>query len=590
MEEELKRENKGYSPEKEELNSHLDQSLEKESEAELYQEKPHHHETDHREPVMIHQGKKPEHKEEHHQEKKDIFVEEKDDEEISIDFKKFFKRFKSKPKEKKPEHHHKKNIHHEHKKDEEPITHKSDYQSKENEEESISLDFSSIKNIFKKDKKKTESQPTSDDEVSLDLKQVTTFAKKNAKWLIPLFLILIPLIFSTYFRMAPASLPVTDDWAENQVYGYYQNQIANEINQQYPNLPQQNKDVLISKEFQKFLEENKEMVQQQLAGTSQQFKARLQDDNGQTYLLAIDPWYWFSEARNYLEYGQLGDSYNEAGERIFSLRNGREGRGITNIPLNSLFGAWLYKFLNFFNKDISLMGAFFLLPVIIIGLSLIPAFFVGRKIGGNLGGFFAAMIVAINTALLGRTPAGFSDTDPYNILFPLFITWMFVEAFEAKTTQKKIIYGSLGGFFSGLYSIAWLGYWYILGFVFATIAIYFLYHLILNFKSHKFNIISYFKIKQIKNTFIVGLTFFFSSALFVSLFSGINRFKFIFTAPFKTAAIKDVAVTKIWPNVLTTVAEFNTINLSGIIGQMGGNLLFWIALVGISLLLFNKKT
>ena len=55
------------------------------------------------------------------------------------------------------------------------------------------------------------------------------------------------------------------------------------------------------------------------------------------------------------------------------------------------------------------------------------------------------MIVAVNSALLGRTPAGFSDTDPYNIFFPLFIAWVFIEAFEAKNWKKTTLLACAGG-------------------------------------------------------------------------------------------------------------------------------------------------
>ncbi|MCK4589186.1 MAG: peptidylprolyl isomerase [Nanoarchaeota archaeon] len=455
---------------------------------------------------------------------------------------------------------------------------------KEDSEE-IALDFSKMKEgfkgIFKKKKKKEKVDifEKKSDDISLDFKGVESFFSKNKKWLIPLVLILIAISFSTYYRTAPQRLPVTDDWAQNSVYNFYQNQISSKVAGQYPNLPAQNRQGLVANEFAKFLEDNKEMVEQQIVVTSQQFKNEFKDDSGQTYLLAIDPYYWFAEARNYLEYGQLGDSYNEEGERVFSLRNGREGRGITNIPFHPVMMAWLYKFISFFSSGTSLMAVAFLMPVLTIGLALIPAFFLGRKVGGNLGGFFTAMIVALNGALLNRTPAGFADTDAYNILFPLFIAWLFFESFEAESLLKKLIYGVGAGLLTGLYSISWLGYWYIPGFLFATIVIYLVYQVLFNLKQIKENI---------KKPLISGATYFICSALFVTLLAGFSRFSFIFTAPFKTIELKAVAVRSIWPNVLTTVAEFNEANLSAIIGQMGGSLFFWIGLMGLVLLLVNK--
>jgi len=166
---------------------------------------------------------------------------------------------------------------------------------------------------------------------------------------------------------------------------------------------------------------------------------------------------------------------------------------------------------------------------------------------------------------------------------------MFIASFEAKEIKKKIIFGCLSGFLSGVYAVSWLGYWYILGFIFAMITFYLIYHIFINVKKTKYKVIKYLSIYPIKNSLITGATFFFSSALFISLFTGFSRFIFLFKAPLKTATMKQVAVNTLWPNVLTTVAEFNVIDLSSLISQMGSSLLFWIALMGIVILLFNKE-
>ena len=52
---------------------------------------------------------------------------------------------------------------------------------------------------------------------------------------------------------------------------------------------------------------------------------------------------------------------------------------------------------------------------------------------------------------------------------------------------------------------------------------------------------------------------------------------------------KDVSLKSLWPNVLTTVAEFNEVPFGKIISQMGGRILFAIAIIGLVLLLFRKE-
>jgi dolichyl-phosphooligosaccharide-protein glycotransferase len=463
-------------------------------------------------------------------------------------------------------------------------------------DDEISIDFSALKNkaknLFKRSgKKKTkdlDNKKEKSDEITLDLDKVTSFTKKNSTWIIPLVLIIIAIFASTYFRVMPFYLPVTDDWAGNQVQSFYKNQISDQINQQYPNLPAANKDNLIEKEYQKFIIENKETIKQQTKATSEQYKTQFQDDDGQTYLLAIDPYYWYSEARNIVEYGRLGDSNNEEGERVFSLRNGRNDKFVTAFTFHPYLIAWLFKILNFFSGNISLLAVAFLAPVILIGLSIIPAFFITRRVAGNVGGFFAAIIVAINAALLGRTPAGFSDTDAYNIIFPLMIAWMFLESFRVKGFWKRTSLLTGAGLFTSFYAISWGGWSYIANFVIYTSIIYLVYQIIVNWKDLSGKVSKIISFPTIKNTFMTIIIYFVTTGIFITLFKSFRDFSRLLYRPFQFIFLKEVAIKSLWPNVLTTVAEFNEIAFSNIVSQMGGNILFLIAVIGI-ILTFVKK-
>src|SRR3989338_5473818 len=98
--------------------------------------------------------------------------------------------------------------------------------------------------------------------------------------------------------------------------------------------PEQKKEEEISLDFKLW----KEVVAQQIAQTSKQLKNQLKNDEGDTYLLEIDTYLWFSEARNYLRHGHLGDKINEQGHSVYSLRNGRMEK-VVNKNLNPYVGA-----------------------------------------------------------------------------------------------------------------------------------------------------------------------------------------------------------------------------------------------------------
>ncbi|MBD3249394.1 hypothetical protein GF336_05090 [Candidatus Woesearchaeota archaeon] len=451
------------------------------------------------------------------------------------------------------------------------------------------IDLSKIKNVFKKEK--TDKPEDEKEDVSLDIKGAVISVKdffKGNKWALPVLLIFIAIFFSTFFRMYPADLPVTENWAENSVHNYYRNQIESQVSQQYPNLPAENKQALINDNFQELLKEKKDMIEGQIKGTADQFRSRLQytAENGKdyTYLLAIDPWLWYGFGKNYLECGSSGCDLRDDG-KYYNYRNGRFGQ-ISELNLVSYLGIWIYKIGNIFG-NMPLMQGFFLIPVVLIGLSIIPAFFIARKLGGNVGGFFAAMIVAINSALLSRTPAGFSDTDAANIIFPLFIMWFFLETVYSEDWKKTSLFSILGGISFYLFTRMWRPY-HIYDFLLAAAAGYVI--VVVAVHVYKKGFLD-FKALFEKVKMPVGKSglFLAVSLLSIILASSINAIKLLYSQVIGFAMMKDVAVTKIWPNVLTTVAEFNAVPLGQIVDQMGGNLLFTFAILGIIFAALKKN-
>lgn len=452
----------------------------------------------------------------------------------------------------------------------------------------IHFDFSKITGFFKKkDQPRPEHKPSlpSVEEVSFDGKAAMASLGQFFKKYGMVLLILIPLFLAVFFRLYPLYLPQTDDWAQNTVYNNVQNSIEQQVNQKYPNLPDTNKQAIIDEQFQQTLIDNKDALDDQITQYSTYFKSRMQDDQGNAYLPDIDPYLWYGYIRTSLETGFFGDSVVD-GKNWYSLRNGRFGKVAEEVFVVHLYiGKWLYQSLHVFNKDIALSTAFLLIMPLVMALSTIPAFFIGRKIGGNFAGFVAALVIAINPAVISRTITG--DTDAYNILFPLFIAWMFVEAIETDSFRNRIIFSSLGGFLVGLYTRAWSGWWYVMDFILAALAISLAYYIVQIALKKEWNMLA--KNPSIRKIFVIGSSFLVSSVIFVTLFRNFKTFTAGLLGPLTFTQLKDVAVKSVWPNVLTTVAEFNAIPLSDIVNQMGGIVLFSLGIVGILLTILVKK-
>ncbi|MBR9705865.1 hypothetical protein GOV14_02405, partial [Candidatus Pacearchaeota archaeon] len=361
--------------------------------------------------------------------------------------------------------------------------------------------------------------------------------------------------------------------------------------QQYPNLPAQNKDSIVNAEYEKVYKEQKNQIQQQIEGSSNYFKSRMQNDKGQTYLLAIDPWFWMRHARNVLENGHPGDEIKDGvpHDNKMYAPNGRE---VPPDMFHAYFEAYLFKFLSFFNKDLELIKVVFYVPVLLSALAVIPAFFIASRLGGNFGGFVAAFIIAVHPAFINRTAGGFADTDAYNILFPLMITWLFLEALHSKSLKNSIILSGLAGVFVGFFAFSWGGWWFIFDFIVGSTLIYLFYYTIIHRNEFKEGFMNFLKTSEIVKTIVTLLSFILVSGIFVTIFKSFAAFiNNTIKSPFGFVKLKEVSITTYWPNVFTTVAEQNPASLNSVISQIGmGQWLFLlIALVGIVLTLTKIK-
>ncbi len=430
-----------------------------------------------------------------------------------------------------------------------------------------------------------ESHQDKDKEEIVDFKGFKNFF--TSKYFIgglPVLLILIALFFSVYFRITTAYLPIMDSYARDTVETSLKNQLADQILKESPNLPPETIKLEVERRYVLEAQKSKADIDNAVKSLADSFRAKMQDENGDTYLLELDPYTYYRRAKNYIDHGHIGDSLVNGTpyDNHMMAPIGRFDSG----SLHPYLEAYFYKMLHPITGQ-SLKQVIFILPVILSALAIIPAFFIGRKIAGNLGGFVSAFIVAVHPAFISRTVAGFSDTDPYNVTLPLFITWMFLIAIEEKVLWKRITYTSIAGLLVGIFAFAWSpGWWYIFDFLVVAGLAYILYYSIVYFREHKMNFI---KQPEVINGLIVFAVFIIVSGIFVSLFSSFHSFVYSAKAPINFLYLKSVATETVWPNVYTTVAEQNAVSFPSVIASMGGKLLFYIALLGLMLSMFKTK-
>ncbi|MEM2121304.1 MAG: STT3 domain-containing protein [Candidatus Woesearchaeota archaeon] len=445
------------------------------------------------------------------------------------------------------------------------------------QEEEISIDFSKLNPFKKKKSKKIERKEENrkkhseeedvEEELKFDLKKTKKLLSKNLN----LIIIALIIIFTLYIRLLPTKLGIVDDISRNHVYFQIKQNLRSQIDKQFPNLPEEQKNAYVENNFNELLKTNKEQIETQIRQTAEYLKKEFQyQSNNKTYVFLgdLDSYHWLRYARNLLEKGMYGDE----------IRDGKPYDKLMVAPIGTyaypaihpymIF--FVYKMLKPFEKDLTLMQASFYVPVILSIVIAILAFLIGNRVAGKYGGFLASLLITVNAFLIRRT-AG-SDDDIYNVLFPLLIIWAFIEALYAKDNKTRLVYASLSGFFTGLFALSWNGWWYlfdILGISFVLYLLIIFIYLFLTKRNSFLRIKEFFKEKNTIKYALIILTYLFSSFVFVSLFRSPSTY---FDAPIEAIRSKELKASvkqTLWPNIFTTVAELNPGSWNEILGALG---------------------
>lgn len=449
-------------------------------------------------------------------------------------------------------------------------------------EDELSVDFSKIADWFRGKPEHHAAGSQDKDELGIDFGRIVGWVKAHPVLVVLLLVLIFQFVPNRlvvagkdwylpwggmWMRLEAQDFPPANGWAKNHVYTTLKNQIAEAVNRQYPNLPDERKNRLVDEQWAKLYEQQKSQIEQQVASIAQQIRSFWQyEENGRSYLYMpdIDPYQWLRYARNYIDHGHVGDE----------LRDGKPWDTHMVAPLGTVavdefhprFIAWTYKIMKFFSPGIPLMQAGTYTPLILILLAMIPAFFIGRRFGGIVGGVIASTMIGIMPVILSRTAWGHSDTDGYNVLFPVLCTWLFLKILDEHDWKKIVGLSIALGFSFGVYAWAWPSWWYLFDFALAALGAIFAWHLLENRK--KPGVL----LEKTRPDLLRTIAIIISTGVFITVFVGFNAFLTAPLQPLGFTVIKAAAHQSFWPNVYTTVAELNPTNVVGAIAAVGGNL------------------
>ena len=327
--------------------------------------------------------------------------------------------------------------------------------------------------------------------------------------------------------------------------------------------------------------------------TTAQLRSQLtyvgKDGARHVFLGGYDSYHWLRMARNYLRTGTTCDAVR--GDRcIDTYANAPVGR--VNIYARSLHITAIValdRLITFFRPGYPLASSAFLVPVIVGLLGVFPAFAIGRRLGGNLGGLAAALTIGINPLFLKRSLS--SDNDVWNIVLPLLFVWAAIEASLAERPRRQIGYALTAAAVVGLHAATWSGwpmaYGAALLAMLANLGLESLRAIIAKYRHRAHDA------ARLRRAALVLAVFYVAGAICVRI-AGVDSY---FSVPLILARQalgpylhrSAAAGLNLWPNVFSTVAELRTYNLTGIAGLASGQLPFFAGWFGLLLMLIPRR-
>ncbi len=331
------------------------------------------------------------------------------------------------------------------------------------------------------------------------------------------------------------------------------------------------------------------------------FSFEAADGRRYPFVGGFDSYMWLRAARNRIETGSGCDAIvdGRCRDELTLAPVGVESRYARLLPVAAV--ANTHRLLSLPFPDLPLSASGYFVSWLLGTLGAIPAFLLGSRFGGTVGGVLCAVLAALNTSFLYRSFG--ADNDVWNVVLPIVELWAVIEALYAGDWRRRWLLLAVAATAAALHALAWSGWLFAFGVLLAGLAANLLLHatrwlLDRDAPGNRARAATALSI-------LVGYVGLISVALVVtsSEVSPVDLGSALLhratgVAPiFSAGDASDVAAAESaaaspklqWPNVFLTVGELSKPSLPRIAAGMGGPVYFFVAWLGMLLLILPRK-
>ncbi len=378
-----------------------------------------------------------------------------------------------------------------------------------------------------------------------------------------------------YFRLYPLYHNIAADSYEQatmMVLGRIRIMVTEQVNAQYPTMPEEPKQALIQQRVNEVLRKDNTRIRKAFDDLGLQLLKTSGDKK--FYLQESDSYYFLDLTQNILDKGDV--STKVEGNKYFNDK--------MTAPLGQwepqlwhpYIGAISYRIVKFFKPDTDVMFGVAFTPIFLFPLVVIGFLFACRALGCSvLPAFTATVFFILAHIFLKRSTFAWYDNDIYTILFPVVALGCLFSALKNLDNIKKtILWGGAAAVTAAIYGRFWPGWGFLWALMLMGTGLIFIQALLL-------------KRSNTKNIFSLGISV---------LLAATGALLFMYT-PGQVAETFTLALGELqkftqpklngWPDLFIVVGELKHSSLSDIIMMNGGVIIFFGALATLIFCVFR---